>query len=80
MPHRREAVALMALLIGLAVSSCTFHAHSARSLDMPNNVVEPTVVTSTASGEQLSAVGSESDCVLSTADVHLWCNWITRYY
>jgi hypothetical protein len=30
--------------------------------------------------KRLSAVGSDSDCVLTTGDIHLWCKWITRYY
>ena len=79
MAHRRELV-LMAFSIGLTVSSCTFPANSPRSLAIQNDMVEPAVVTPTAQEKHLSAVGSESDCILTTADVHFWCNWITRYY
>ena len=80
MPHRREAFALMALSIGLTVSACTFPAHSPRSFAIQDNVVQSTAVTDTAQGKHLSAVAGESDCVLTSGDVHLWCNWITRYY
>lgn len=80
MPHRREAVGLMAFWIGLAVSSCTFQANSPRSSAIPNNAIQPADVRRMAQPKHLVAVGSESDCVLTTGDIHLWCNWITQYY
>lgn len=80
MPHRREAVALMALSIGLTVSACTFPANAQRSLAIQDNMVQSTAVPDTAQGKHLSAVAGESDCVLTRGDIHLWCNWITRYY
>ena len=78
MTHTREAVAVMACWMGLTTSSCTFQAPSPRPLAIQNNPVQQTVVTPTP--QAISATGSESDCVLSTGEVHLWCKWITRYY
>ena len=78
MTHIREARVLMACWIGLTASSCTFPAHSPRPLSIQNNPVQQTALTPTT--QAVSAVGSESDCVLSTGEIHLWCKWITRYY
>ena len=80
MPPRRKAVTLMALSIGLTVSACTFPGNSPRSLAIQDNMAQSTAVTDTAQGNHLSAVSGDSDCVLTRGDVHLWCNWITRYY
>ena len=80
MPHRRGVVALLAFSIGLTVSACTFSANSPRSVATQDNLVQSSVVTDMTQGKHLSAVGGEADCVLTTGDVHFWCNWITRYY
>jgi len=28
----------------------------------------------------LAGHDKDSDCILTTRDIHLWCNWIAQYY
>jgi hypothetical protein len=82
MSHGRGPLAATALCVGVAVSSCAFQSASTPSLPIPQNVVQPTDqnIPPHPQGKQLSRADSDSDCVLSRGDLHLWCRWITRFY
>ena len=81
MAHKPATIALLALGIGFAVASCAFQPKPATPLAMQKEN-QPVMLNGPAGqeGKRLSAVGSDSDCVLTTGDIHLWCKWITRYY
>ena len=81
MAHRPGAIAFTALGLGLAVTSCAFQPNSSTS-SFTQKENQPVVSTGPAGHERktLSAVGSDSDCVMTTSDIHLWCKWISRYY
>ena len=81
MAHRPGAIAVTALCVGCVVASCAFQSNSTVPLVI-HQETQPTVLTVPAGqeGKRLSAAGSESDCVLTTGDIHLWCKWISRYY
>lgn len=81
MRHELETLALSALCLGLALTSCTFQPPSPTPLTVQEDI-QPAAAAGPAGheGKKLSAVGGESDCVLTTGDIHLWCKWITRYY
>ena len=70
----------MALSIGLTVSACTLPPNPPRSLAIQDNVVQSTAVSDTAQEKHLSEMSGKSDCVLTSGEVHLGCNWITQYY
>ena len=80
MAHGRGPFAATALCLGFTVSSCAIQPTSKPFI--PEDAVQPTVLTSPASHQErhLSATGGDSDCVLSTRDIHLWCKRITRFY
>jgi hypothetical protein len=82
MAHRRGAVAIMALCLGVALASCAYQPNSSTPLSIQKDVVQPARLTAPPlqQGKKLTAVGSDSDCVLTTGELHLWCKWITRYY
>ena len=82
MAHRQRAIGVTAVCIGLAIASCAYQPHPATSLAIQKDVVQPTVLTPPAGqeGKKLSAEGGDTDCVLTTGDIHLWCKWIARYY
>jgi hypothetical protein len=75
MARTREAVAVTACWIGLTTSSCTFQAHAPRSLSLQNNPAQQSVMA--PASQAIFSPGSESDCVLTKGEVHLWCKWIT---
>lgn len=81
MAHKPGTIALLALGVGFAVASCTFQPKPATPLVIQKEI-QPAVSTGPAGqeGKKLSAVGNDSDCVLTTGEIHLWCKWITRYY
>jgi hypothetical protein len=80
--HKREAFAVTAFSIALSVLGCTFQTHPQSAFTIPKDVIRPNDLTSQVQQEEkhLSARDSESDCVLTTGDIHLWCKWISRYY
>ena len=81
MAHKPGAIALTALSLGFALASCAFQPNSSTPPLAKQNEVQPAVLTEPAGQEKrLSAVGSDSDCVLTTGEIHLWCKWIGRYY
>jgi hypothetical protein len=71
-----------ALGVGFTVMSCAFQHDSTEPLAIENEPVRSTMLTAPIAqeGKRFSAVGNDADCVLTTADIHLWCKWITRYY
>jgi hypothetical protein len=81
MAHKPATIALLALGIGLVLASCAFQPNPPTPLAMQKES-QPVMLNGPARQEEkrLSAVGSDSDCVLTTGDIHLWCKWITRYY
>ena len=82
MAYRREAIASMALSIVVAVTSCAYQPKSSTPLPIQKDVVQPAAIPGSAGeeGKTLAAEGRDSDCVLTTGDLHLWCKWIARYY
>ena len=82
MSQRREALTVTACYIGLSVSACAFHPNSSPSLTLQTDVVQPTVLTDAAHPDDkpFATADRDSDCVLTTGDIHLWCKWISRYY
>jgi hypothetical protein len=82
MSQRREALAVTACCIGMSMSSCTFHPATNPSLTIHKDIDQATVLTGAprAGEKPLSAANRDSDCVLTTGDIHLWCTWISRYY
>lgn len=81
MSHRPGPIAFTALCFGFVLASCTFQPKSPTPLAIQQDI-QPAALAGPAGqeGKKLSAVGNESDCVLTTGDIHLWCKWITRYY
>jgi hypothetical protein len=73
-------MAFAALCVGFALASCAFPPKSSAPLPIENETPAALPRLAGPDGKKLSAVDNESDCVLTTADIHLWCNWITRYY
>ena len=81
MAQKPATIALLALGVGFAIASCAFQPTPATPLVIQKEV-QPAELTWPAGqeGKKLSAVGNDSDCVLTTGDIHLWCKWITRHY
>lgn len=82
MAYRQRATASLALCIVVAVTSCAYQQKFSTSLAIQKDVAQPAAISGPAGqeGKNLSAGGSDTDCVLTTCDLHLWCKWITRYY
>ncbi len=82
MSQRRNALAVTACCVGLSVSSCAFHPNTSPSLTIQKDVGQPNVLTGAAQSENkpFSTADRDSDCVLTTGDIHLWCQWISLYY
>ena len=76
------AIAVMAFSVGLSVTSCAYHPRSDTPMAIKKDLVQPNLSTGQQGreGKHVSAMGSDSDCVLATGDIHLWCSWITQYY
>jgi hypothetical protein len=81
MTHRPATMAFAALCVGCSLASCAFPPRSSASFALEEET-QPAALPHPAAqeGRKSSALGNESDCVLTTADIHLWCKWITRYY
>jgi hypothetical protein len=81
MAQKPATIALLALGVGCVIASCAFPPTPATPLIIPKEI-QPAELTEPAGQERrkLSAAGNDSDCVLTTGEIHLWCNWITRYY
>ena len=82
MSHKDGVIAVTALCAGLSVTSCTLQPSSPTPLAIQKDVVQPSMLTVPGGreGKKFSAVGAESDCILTTGDIHFWCKWIDRYY
>ena len=82
MAYRRGAIASMALCIVVAVTSCAYQQKFSTPLAIKKDVAQPAAIPGSAGeeGKTLAAEGRDSDCVLTTGDLHLWCKWIARYY
>jgi hypothetical protein len=78
MAHKSVASVLTALSVGFALASCAFQPNSSTPPLAMQKKIQPKVLTEP--GKKLSAVGTDSDCVLTTGEIHLWCKWISRYY
>ena len=77
MPHIRWTLAVTALVLWSAVTSCAYLSQTSQQDEtQPALSAEPIGQT----GRTLLGAGKESDCILSTPDIHLWCTWISRYY
>jgi hypothetical protein len=62
-------------------ASCAYQQGTQRPFAIQESIVQPTVFTEPLRPQGSRALaGDESDCVLSTGDIHLWCNWISQYY
>ena len=79
MAHKLATIVLLALGVGFAVASCAFQPKPATPLVIQEEI-QPAELTGPVRQEGKRAVGSDSDCVLTTGEIHLWCKWITRYY
>lgn len=81
MGKKPATIALLALGVGCVIASCAFQPTPATPLVIQKET-QPAELTEPAGQERrkLSAAGNDSDCVLTTGEIHLWCNWITRYY
>ena len=82
MSQKPNALAVTACCIGLSVSACALHENTNPSLTIQKDVVQTTVLTGAAQSQDkpFAATDGDSDCVLTTGDIHLWCKWISRYY
>ena len=82
MPHKPGVIAVIAFCMGFAATSCTLQPASPTPLAIQKDVIQPDMlsVPEEQAGKKLSAVGMESDCILTTGDIHFWCKWIDRYY
>jgi len=81
MAQKPATIALLALGVGCVITSCAFQPTPATPL-ITQKEIQPAELTEPAGQERrkLSAAGNDSDCVLTTGEIHLWCKWITRYY
>ena len=82
MAYRQGAIASLALCVVVGVASCAYQPKSSTPLAIQKDVAQPAAISGPAGqeGKNLSAGGSDTDCVLRTGDLHLWCKWIARYY
>jgi hypothetical protein len=81
MAQKPATIALLALCVEFTLASCAFQPTPATSL-VSQKEIQPAELTEPTGQERrkLSAAGNDSDCVLSTGEIHLWCKWISRYY
>ena len=77
----RGVVLLTSLLI-FSMASCANQPPAVESLTTQPELMSPTVFTEPPTQERqtVSGASKDADCVLTTGDVHLWCNWISKYY
>jgi hypothetical protein len=82
MLSKREAFSVTAFSIAVSISACAVHPPTAPALPLTKDVVHPNGLSDPAQEKQkhLSAGDTDSDCVMTTGDIHLWCKWISRYY
>ena len=81
MAQKPAIIALLAMSVGFAIASCAFQPTPATPLVIRKEI-QPAELTGPARQEsrRLSSLDNDSDCVLTTGEIHLWCKWITRYY
>jgi|KBSMisStandDraft_5_1062788.scaffolds.fasta_scaffold06682_6 hypothetical protein len=82
MSHKPGVITVTALCVGFAMTSCTLQPTSPTQLAIQKDELRPSMLTvpGIQEGKHLSIVGTESDCILTTGDIHFWCKWIDRYY
>jgi len=75
----RRGTAVILVCVACTFVSCASQPQPA--LSTPNDVLRSTVSSQKEQERhKLSAKDGETDCVLTTGNIHLWCKWITRYY
>ena len=80
-PQKPGVVAFTILNLGFALASCAFQSNSAAPLAIHEEMQPAAMARPTEKeGKKFSAIGSDTDCVLTTGDIHFWCKWISRYY
>ena len=81
MAQKPATIALLALGVGCVIASCAFPPTPATPLVIQKEI-QPAELTEPAGQQKstLPAAANDSDCVLTTGEIHLWCKWITRYY
>jgi hypothetical protein len=80
MAQKPATIALLALGVGCVIASCAFPPTPATPLIIQEEIQPAESEPAGQERRKLSAAGNDSDCVLTTGEIHLWCNWITRYY
>jgi hypothetical protein len=81
MVRARWPIAVTVLFCGFVVTSCAYQRTSTTSLNGQQELLPSTAFTEPLKeGRIVSGEGKESDCVLTTPNIHLWCNGIARYY
>ena len=74
MAYRDGVIASLALCVAVGVASCAYQPKSFTPLAIQKDVAQPAAISGPAGeeGKNLSAGGSDTDCVLTTGDLHLW--------
>lgn len=82
MAQKRGTRALPALSFVLSLTSCASPPTSVDASTPAPDTVQPTLSTQVLGpdGKTSSENANEADCVLSSGSIHLWCNWISRFY
>ena len=75
-----RVTAFAALAMGFAVASCSHQPTATTTFAIQKDAAPPAPVPPGQDEKKLSAAGNDSDCVLTTGDIRLWCKWITQYY
>jgi hypothetical protein len=76
------SVAVAALVFASVVTSCAFQPKVGEPVMSQQGEIQSTVTSESLTQERRTLAGrdKDSDCILTTRDIHLWCNWIARYY
>ena len=76
------SIAVAALVLASVITSCAFQPKAGEPLMSQQGEIQSTVTSESLRQERRTLAGrdKESDCILTTRDIHLWCNWIARYY
>jgi len=76
------SIAVAALVFASVITSCAYQPKVSEPLLSQQGKIQPTVTSEPLTQERRTLAGrdKDSDCILTTRDIHLWCNWIARYY
>jgi hypothetical protein len=71
-----------ALFLASVITSCAYQPKVGEPLLSQQGKIQPIVTSEPLQQEQRTLAGhdKESNCILTTHDIHLWCNWIAQYY